>query len=153
MSKLLFDTIEEVIGEIRQAPDHRIESWGHGAKSYTNLNYKLGWPRLWLYPVEAFETKLPSGALKVYYSILIDVMDIVKLGEKPEKIREVLHRMRDAEREFFLRFTNKPIIKPQNEKAEFTQKTEELIHKWDDNLVGIAASMSFTITEPIPYPC
>lgn len=91
----------DIVDFIRECVEQtEIKSFGHGTRSYANLEqeqeaaeqYGFGaeFPRAWLYPVEAVDEILKSGAISRTYNLAIDITALTDISASSKDLEEAL---------------------------------------------------------------
>lgn len=150
---MIFDILRETSALLKE-----IKSFGHGPRSYANLEQeneameKYGWgvefTRAWCYPVESNDQFLPNGAFDRSYKVMLDIQDKCDIDASSAELEQILRTLDVVATQFILQL--KKSAKVRNIGKVFRAP---VYHYTDTNLTGYMLNFDIQIKEEIVYPC
>jgi hypothetical protein len=132
-----------------------VKLYGRGPRVYANLDVSK-YPRIWVHLVNPADTVHTNGLITSEYEIVGEVtadIDLTgDLASEPVSTTAYLDTL-EALQAIYYRFINNLNKHHLNVRAIGVVSRREVLHEYDDNLVGYIFTLRMTIRENITYQC
>ena len=146
--------IEQILKETALATDG-VEHYGRGAKAYSNIESPK-YPRIFIHLVNPQDQVYQNNLITSKYEIIGEVTDLIPfttdIVNDEEQTEIYLNRLEQLQTIYFKFITN--LNKhPKNKSAIGQVMRKEVLHEYDDNLIGYVFTFTMEIIEPVVYQC
>lgn len=132
-----------------------VEHYGRGAKAYANIEAKA-YPRIFIHLVNPQDQVYQNNLITSKYEIIGEITDTIPyttdIVNDEEQTEIYLSRLEELQIIYFKFITN--LNKHPNNKTAIGQVVrKEVLHEYDDNLIGYVFTFTMEIIEPKVYQC
>lgn len=146
--------IEEILKDTALATDG-VEHYGRGAKAYSNIESPV-YPRIFIHLVNPQDQVYKNNAITSKYEVIGEITDLIPyttdIVNQDTQTVIYLDKLEQLQIIYFKFITN--LNKHPNNKTAIGQvMRKEVLHEYDDNLIGYVFTFTMDIIEPIAYQC
>lgn len=132
-----------------------VKHYGRGTRSYANIESKE-YPRIWIHAVNPIDTIHINSSVTVTYEVIGEISTTIDYTEDIANndvgSMHYLTTLYNLESIYFGYITTLN-RHPLNKKAIGRVTRRELLHEYDDNLVGYVFTFEISVNETIAYQC
>lgn len=146
--------IEQVLKEVALATDG-VMHYGRGAKAYANIESPV-YPRIWIHLVNPVDTIHINNSITSQYDVVGEITttipftdDIINAVDSQSIYTDALDNMQVIYSKFITNLNKHP----KNKTALGRVSRKEIIHEYDDNLVGYVFNFTIQLIENVNYQC
>jgi len=147
-------TIEVILKETA-LDTNGVNHYGRGVKAYANIE-SADYPRIWIHSVNPIDEVHINGSVSVSYEVIGEVSSLIEyttdLANNDDASVEYLSALHNLET-IYLRFIGKLNRHPKNKRAIGRVTRREILHEYDDNVIGYVFTFQISVHEAIPYEC
>lgn len=129
--------------------------YGRGAKAYANIESNA-YPRVWVHAVNPIDEVHINNLITVQYEIIAEVSNLIDytadVANENNSTTIYLETLYALE-QMYLLFIGNLNKHPNNKRAIGKVTRRELLHEYDDNVVGYVFTFVLNVNESIPHQC
>ena len=146
--------IEEILKDVALNTDG-IKHYGRGAKAYANIESPI-YPRIWIHLVNPVDTIHINNSITSTYEVVGEITttipftdDIINAVDSQSIYTDALEEMQIA----YVKFITNLNKHPKNKQSIGRVSRKEIIHEYDDNLIGYVFNFTMQLIENVNYQC
>lgn len=146
--------IEKVLKETALATTGVLH-YGRGSKSFANIESKT-YPRVWIHLVNPIDIVAQNNSVSSVYQVVGEITTKVDftsdIANNEIEYEKYLDSLEDIEK-IYIRFITNLNKRPENKTTIGQVKRDEILHEYDDNLIGYVFTFTMNIIEKREYQC
>lgn len=146
--------IETILKETALATDGVLH-YGRGAKAYANIE-STAYPRVWVHLINPSDIIYQNNLINSTYEVIAEITstidyttDIANDTEQSEKYLNELENLQNI----YYKFITNLNKHPKNKTTIGQVIRKEVLHEYDDNLIGYVFTFTMNIIEAKTYQC
>jgi hypothetical protein len=132
-----------------------VKHYGRGVQSYANVESK-NYPRVWIHGVNPIDEVHQNGLITNVYEVVGEITTTIDytsdIGSNEEESEKYLTTLQNIEGLYYT-FISSLNRHPKNKRAIGRVTRKEILHEYDDNLVGYIFTFQIAVTETVTYQC
>lgn len=146
--------IEEILKTTATETDG-VKHYGRGAKAYANIESN-SYPRIWIHLINPVDTVYQNNLITSTYEVIGEITSTIDytidIANDIDSSTIYMDNLENLQNIYFKFITN--LNKHPKNKTAIGQVTrKEVLHEYDDNLVGFVFTFTMNIIEPKVYQC
>ena len=146
--------IEQILKDTALNTDGVLQ-YGRGAKAYANIE-SVKYPRIFIHLVNPVDEVHKNNAITSKYEVIGEVTHTIPftsdLANDEATTQIYLDRLEELQTLYF-KFISNLNKHPKNKKSIGQVMRKEVLHEYDDNLIGYVFTFTIELLEPITYQC